>query len=192
MWAFGKKPVLSNYSHFGELSEPSGVIFHLTCGSKDIRTTNTPVLFSVVSINDKTAYICIRAEWSDSGDVHMVAYLYRGHSEITNDEWAIIVTTAISRVVKFRNVDKKEEVVANFSIRARDRLDVKVINHKTEQLITRNTKRACKQECCVCGVTDVPMKKCGGCKIVYYCSEKCQKKAWMSHKRHCVLYSKLD
>jgi radical SAM protein with 4Fe4S-binding SPASM domain len=30
-----------------------------------------------------------------------------------------------------------------------------------------------------CGATDVPtMKKCAGCKVVWYCEHECQKKDW--------------
>ena len=31
-------------------------------------------------------------------------------------------------------------------------------------------------------------KMCGGCKISYYCSRSCQKKAWSTHKVHCAKF----
>ena len=32
---------------------------------------------------------------------------------------------------------------------------------------------------------DVPYKHCSACKMLYYCSEECQKKNWSEHKRDC-------
>jgi hypothetical protein len=36
--------------------------------------------------------------------------------------------------------------------------------------------------CWNCGRTDLPLKKCVGCKIAKYCSSECQKQAWWHHK----------
>ena len=46
--------------------------------------------------------------------------------------------------------------------------------------------KACKS----CGATDVPVFKCAGCKVVWYCSPECQKKDWKDggenkHKIQC-------
>jgi len=41
--------------------------------------------------------------------------------------------------------------------------------------------RVCRR----CGATKEKMNKCGGCKRVHYCSVKCQKEDWPSHKRAC-------
>ena len=46
--------------------------------------------------------------------------------------------------------------------------------------------KACK----CCGATDVPVFKCAGCKVVWYCSPECQKKDWKErgenkHKIQC-------
>ena len=39
--------------------------------------------------------------------------------------------------------------------------------------------------CNSCGQAD-STKRCGACRKVYYCSEKCQKNDWKSHKPNCV------
>ncbi len=39
-------------------------------------------------------------------------------------------------------------------------------------------------ECWVCGVVDAK-RTCGGCKSTLYCSEKCQRRAWIAHKTVC-------
>lgn len=36
-----------------------------------------------------------------------------------------------------------------------------------------------------CGNTDDKMQSCGNCGISYYCSLKCQKLGWTSHKNFC-------
>lgn len=38
-------------------------------------------------------------------------------------------------------------------------------------------------ECSICGTSAT--KKCGKCKKVYYCSEKCQRGDWCNHKKIC-------
>ena len=55
--------------------------------------------------------------------------------------------------------------------------------------------KACK----CCGATDVPVFKCKGCKIIYYCSPECQMKDWKEgdepdnrHKSQCPSIKKLN
>ena len=44
-------------------------------------------------------------------------------------------------------------------------------------------------QCHICGEMEsdlgVRMKKCGKCKLTFYCSKKCQKKDWKYHKKLC-------
>jgi len=35
------------------------------------------------------------------------------------------------------------------------------------------------------------LKLCGECKMVFYCSSDCQRKAWKLHRPHCKVYVKL-
>ena len=42
-----------------------------------------------------------------------------------------------------------------------------------------------KKKCARCGTSDRKLKKCAGCKHVYYCCLKCQKAAWPDHKGEC-------
>lgn len=46
-------------------------------------------------------------------------------------------------------------------------------------------KRAKVHTCIGCGVTGPGMKKCSKCRVVYLCSEECNKKAWPEHKKVC-------
>jgi len=39
--------------------------------------------------------------------------------------------------------------------------------------------------CHTCKKSSKQMKKCSDCKVAYYCSEKCQKEDWKSHKTEC-------
>ena len=36
-----------------------------------------------------------------------------------------------------------------------------------------------------------PFKLCGGCKMTYYCSRSCQKRAWPQHKSYCMTLRRL-
>lgn len=38
--------------------------------------------------------------------------------------------------------------------------------------------------CMICRAQE-NLKKCSGCKVIYYCSRECQKKDWSSHKIIC-------
>jgi len=40
--------------------------------------------------------------------------------------------------------------------------------------------------CCVCGNTETEPERCSNCLVAYYCSRKCQKKDWKTHKTVCV------
>jgi len=46
-----------------------------------------------------------------------------------------------------------------------------------------------KSSCLNCGATEcqegTPLKKCSGCRTVYFCSGECQKAAWKEHKIVC-------
>ena len=46
-----------------------------------------------------------------------------------------------------------------------------------------------KSACANCGATEcqegTPLKKCSGCRTVYFCSGECQKAAWKDHKIVC-------
>ena len=41
--------------------------------------------------------------------------------------------------------------------------------------------------CLACGVDFPKLKKCIGCKMVYYCSAACHKRDWVNHKLQCNL-----
>ena len=40
--------------------------------------------------------------------------------------------------------------------------------------------------CEKCGIYSIKLYACKGCRVVYYCSKKHQKKDWKSHKQDCV------
>lgn len=43
------------------------------------------------------------------------------------------------------------------------------------------------ERCCfVCGTVAPRMAKCAGCKMLYYCSKKCQKAHYPTHKNECT------
>jgi len=46
---------------------------------------------------------------------------------------------------------------------------------------TSSRARACAE----CGKTDGGLQRCGGCRVVRYCSAACQRKAWPAHKKEC-------
>lgn len=41
--------------------------------------------------------------------------------------------------------------------------------------------------CSVCGSTTNPVRRCGKCRIVKYCTVKCQKEDWPKHKEGCAV-----
>ena len=44
------------------------------------------------------------------------------------------------------------------------------------------------RKCNHCLKTDGSLMACGSCKIVHYCSQRCQKKDWKKHKPKCEKY----
>jgi len=53
-------------------------------------------------------------------------------------------------------------------------------------LATTTTKMALSCTVCEKGDTEsAPLKKCGKCKEIYYCSAECQKQDWPAHRRYC-------
>ena len=50
-------------------------------------------------------------------------------------------------------------------------------------------ERKCK--CAYCEKVLVgPQKRCGNCKVPYYCDRECQKKHWKTHRASCLATSK--
>ncbi len=39
--------------------------------------------------------------------------------------------------------------------------------------------------CAVCGLSDVKLQRCAGCKSRLFCSRSCQQKDWAVHKKNC-------
>ncbi len=52
----------------------------------------------------------------------------------------------------------------------------------TYLLTIEDASRFLNRSCHACGKTDVPLKLCGGCRAVRYCSAKCQTADWEDHK----------
>lgn len=44
----------------------------------------------------------------------------------------------------------------------------------------------CQDRKCGNGRSSCKLRKCSSCKVVRYCSRRCQKRAWNSHKRQCL------
>eukprot|EP00122_Pirum_gemmata_P008675 Pgem_evm1s8004 len=52
--------------------------------------------------------------------------------------------------------------------------------------LTREERRERANKLCTnCFVGDVKTLKCGNCATVQYCSKKCQRDDWRSHKAYC-------
>eukprot|EP01104_Vermistella_antarctica_P010716 TRINITY_DN287_c0_g1_i4.p1 TRINITY_DN287_c0_g1~~TRINITY_DN287_c0_g1_i4.p1 ORF type:complete len:243 (-),score=28.35 TRINITY_DN287_c0_g1_i4:170-820(-) len=47
----------------------------------------------------------------------------------------------------------------------------------------RSLERMAQRECGFCRAVSRNLKKCGSCKVIYYCGEDCQKKHWRTHKK---------
>ena len=54
-----------------------------------------------------------------------------------------------------------------------------------------NTPLSSVRSCCVCG-TKENVKRCGGCKLVSYCSKGCQKQHFDYHSKYCMAISDLQ
>eukprot|EP01083_Nonionella_stella_P078700 215525_1 len=59
---------------------------------------------------------------------------------------------------------------------------------------TNGSKTSCASKathCAYCRAKNKPLRRCGGCKILFYCSTLCQKKHWeLIHKKECKLWKK--
>lgn len=56
---------------------------------------------------------------------------------------------------------------------------------RPENASQKAQKVARDRMCTVCHKTEKGMQLCGRCRIVYYCSTKCQKQDWPKHKPFC-------
>ncbi|KAF5826344.1 hypothetical protein DUNSADRAFT_3495 [Dunaliella salina] len=61
--------------------------------------------------------------------------------------------------------------------------------HSSKQEATAETARASSSKasaCAECGKAEGgTLQRCGGCRVVRYCSAACQLKAWPVHKKGC-------
>ena len=53
------------------------------------------------------------------------------------------------------------------------------------ELADITSEKAWQNMCSVCGEEDVKTKRCSACKNIRYCSQKCQRADWKSHKKVC-------
>ena len=57
--------------------------------------------------------------------------------------------------------------------------------------INMENKIVIENECNFCGIKGIGFKKCKQCKVVFYCSRKCQKADWkVVHREHCSFKAK--
>ena len=70
---------------------------------------------------------------------------------------------------------------------------------KTRKVQPESSEDAKKNEaptklfCSACGKESNTLKKCDGCKCVWYCDKECQNKHWKEHKKECkVIKKELD
>lgn len=59
------------------------------------------------------------------------------------------------------------------------------VSPSLKELCDITSEVAWRNMCSVCGQKDVKTKRCSGCKNIRYCSQKCQRADWKSHKRVC-------
>lgn len=85
-----------------------------------------------------------------------------------------------SQVVEPEITDPPSKPMAKSSLE-----DTKFSQDPVKDLFTK----ACG--CYQCGEIK-PLKTCGGCKVVHYCSPECQRKNWKSHKKQCQQMSGLS
>lgn len=60
----------------------------------------------------------------------------------------------------------------------------------SRSMVKKKNLPALKTPCTSCGTALHGMKKCAGCKLVYYCSKFCQQNHWTVHKEQCHLASR--
>ncbi|GAA5910422.1 hypothetical protein JCM6882_007353 [Rhodosporidiobolus microsporus] len=60
----------------------------------------------------------------------------------------------------------------------------KVSTHSREGLVNEEVRRYC--EGCEKKVSMDDMRRCGGCRRVFYCDRDCQRKGWKEHKKVCM------
>jgi len=77
-----------------------------------------------------------------------------------------------------------------WSLREQDWGDMHAKEFSTRELVARmkpGTRADFFNVCAACGEKEKEKKfsKCAGCKLVYYCSRKCQKRDWKTHKIVC-------
>eukprot|EP01084_Bolivina_argentea_P291801 501557_1 len=49
----------------------------------------------------------------------------------------------------------------------------------------KRERKTVEKKCLQCKKFDIKLKICAGCQMAYYCSKKCQKLSWQSHKNYC-------
>ncbi|XP_062511648.1 ankyrin repeat and MYND domain-containing protein 2-like [Corticium candelabrum] len=54
-----------------------------------------------------------------------------------------------------------------------------------EQAVNSSREVEPVDKCATCGVSESNLKRCSACKEVFYCSVRCQKLHWFSHKKQC-------
>jgi len=81
------------------------------------------------------------------------------------------------------------DIITEFINNPRKNMLNPLLTSLTSALLAYGTEKKKEIEnrftCAICKKTGNKLKKCGRCKIVYYCSAKCQRKDWKEHKKVC-------